>query len=102
MSRYVLSPLAQRDLADIRDYYLKMGSPRVARQMLVELVEAFRLARNPGIGHKREDLAENRPVLFWAVRDYPILCRPERKPIDIVTVVHGARDIPALLRRLGQ
>jgi len=42
MSRYVLSPLAQRDLADIRGYYLEQGSPRAARQRLVELVEAFR------------------------------------------------------------
>lgn len=58
MSRYILSPLAQRDLAGIRDYYLKQGSPQAARQMLVDLVKAFRsLARNPGIGHKREDLA---------------------------------------------
>jgi plasmid stabilization system protein ParE len=64
MSRYVLSPLAQRDLADIRGYYLEQGSPRAARQRLVELVEAFRsLARNPGIGHQREDLAGNRRVL---------------------------------------
>ena len=49
MSRYWLSPLAQQDLADIRDYYLAQGSPRAARTMLVEFVEAFRaLARTDG------------------------------------------------------
>jgi hypothetical protein len=32
--------------------------------MLVEFVEAFRLlAKNPGAGHTRKDLAEDRPIL---------------------------------------
>lgn len=74
MSRYILSPIAQEDLARIRDYYLQQAGPRVARQMLIEFVEGFRiLARNPSIGHKRQDLAENRPVLFWTVRDYFVI-----------------------------
>jgi plasmid stabilization system protein ParE len=71
MSRYVLMPAAQEDLADIRDYYLKEGGYRVARQMLVEFVEAFRfLARTPRAGHVRPDLAEDRPILFWPMWDY--------------------------------
>lgn len=52
MSRYILMPLAQEDLADIRDYYLEVASLKVARQMLTEFVEAFRfLARTPGASH---------------------------------------------------
>jgi len=65
MSRYVLMPAAKEDLADIRDYYLEEAGYRVARQMVVEFVESFRfLARNPGAGHVRQDLAEERPILF--------------------------------------
>jgi len=57
MSGYFLAPTAQEDLVAIRDYYLKEAGVRVARQMLVDFVEAFRLiSRVPGIGHKREDL----------------------------------------------
>ena len=71
---YIVVPVAQDDLVGLRDYYLEEAGLRVARQMLVEFVEAFRfLARTPGAGHKREDLAEDRPILFWAVRDYLIL-----------------------------
>jgi plasmid stabilization system protein ParE len=56
MSGYVLTPTAQEDLAGIRDYYLDEAGYRIARQMHVEFVEAFRfLARAPGAGHKRED-----------------------------------------------
>ena len=103
MSRYRLSPLAQQDLADIRDYYLAQGSPRATRTMLVELVEAFRaLARTPGLGHRREDVAEDRQVLFWPVRDYLVIYRRIHKPIEIVRVVRGSRDISALLRRIEQ
>ena len=65
MSGYILTPVAQEDLADIRDYYPDEAGYRVARQMLVEFVEAFRfLALTPGAGHKREDLAEDRQFLF--------------------------------------
>ncbi len=69
--------------------------------MLVAFVEAFRaLAGTPGIGHRREDLAGDRPVLFWPVRDYLIIYRRGRKLIEIVTVVHGSRHIPTLLGRI--
>jgi plasmid stabilization system protein ParE len=74
MSRYILTPAAQEDLIHIRDYYLHEAGARIARQMLSELVEAFRfLSKTPGAGHKRPDLAEDRPILFWPMRDYLIL-----------------------------
>jgi len=77
MNRDVLMPVVKEDLADIRDYYCEEAGYRVARQMVVEFVEAFRfLARTPGAGHVRRDLAEERPILFWPMRDYLILYKP--------------------------
>jgi toxin ParE1/3/4 len=74
MNRYVLMPMARDDIADIRDYYLEEAGYRVARQIVLEFVDAFRfLARTPGAGHVRQDLAEDRPILFWPMRDYLIL-----------------------------
>ncbi len=91
MSGYFLTPAAQEDLSDIRDYYLEEVGRRVARQMLVEFVEAFRfLARTPGAGHKREDLAEGRPILFWPMRDYLILYKPDSAPLRITTIACAA------------
>jgi len=82
MSGYFLAPTAQEDLVAIRDYYLKEAGVRVARQMLVDFVEAFRLiSRVPGIGHKREDLAADRPVLFWPMREYLIVYRAASDPV---------------------
>lgn len=100
MNRYVLMPAAKEDLADIRDYYLEEAGYRVARQMLVEFVETFRfLARTPGAGHLRQDLAADRPILFWPMREYLILYKPETTPLEILSILRGSRDVPVLIRR---
>ena len=99
MTRYVLAPAAQEDLVAIRDYYPEEAGYRIARQMLAEFVKAFQtIARAPGVGHKREDLAGARPVLFWPVRDYLIVYR-SAKPVEIVTIVRGSRDVAVVLKR---
>lgn len=100
MIKYILTPSAQEDLVDIRDYYLKEAGTRVARQMLTEFVEAFRfLASTPAAGHKREDLAEGRPVLFWPMRDYLIIYRQNSRPLKILAIVRGSRDVPKVIGR---
>jgi plasmid stabilization system protein ParE len=48
------------------------------------------------MGHVREDLT-GYPVLFWPVGAYLIVYRAERRPIEIVAVTQGSRDIPAFL-----
>jgi plasmid stabilization system protein ParE len=99
-ARYILAPPAQEDLVAIRDYYLKEAGFRIARQMLVEFVEALRaIARNPGLGHRREDLAESRPVLFWPVRDYLIVYRSGTNPLEIVMIARGSRDVARIISR---
>ena len=100
MSRYILLPAAKQDLAEILDKYFEEAGCRVARRMMVEFVEAFRfLAGTPGAGHVRQDLAEERSILFWPMRDYLILYRRGTKPLEILAVFRGCRDIPALIRR---
>ena len=50
------------------------------------------------MGHKREDLTAY-PVLFWPVGAYLVIYRATSRPIEIVAVTQGARDIPAFLHR---
>jgi len=100
MRRYILAPAAQEDLAAIRDYYLNEAGYRIARQMLVEFGNAFRaIARNPRIGHRREDLAADRPILFWPMRDFLIIYRSSTEVIEIVTIARASRDIAVILKR---
>jgi len=72
-----------------------------ADRLMGEIFEAFEaLARNPGIGHKREDLTKI-PVLFSPVGNYLIIYRAAGSLVEIVAIVHGKRDIPMFLHRRG-
>lgn len=97
MTGYVLSPEARDDLRDIRDYLVSQGGRRLARYVLQDITEAFRLlASRPGVGHLRQDLTPL-PVKFWPVFSYLIVYDPAAQPITIVRVLHGRRDVPAIL-----
>jgi plasmid stabilization system protein ParE len=100
MSGYRLSVPAQEDLSGIFDHYFEEAGHGVARKMVTEFAGAFRaIARNQGIGHKRQDLAGNRPILFWLMMDYLILYRTLGVSVEIVMIVHGSRDVARLIRR---
>jgi len=61
------------------------------------LYEAFlSLAANPGIGHLRQDLLPHE-IYFHYVRPYMVVYRRNTSPLLIIAVIHGARDIPALV-----
>ena len=57
-----------------------------------------RLAAFPNIGHLRTDLTDE-PLRFWCVYSYLIVYRPEQRPLEVIAVVHGARDVEKVLRR---
>lgn len=100
MSGYVLGRDAEQDLNDIWNYIAE-DSVDAADRLIAALFDAFEaLARNPSMGHKREDITTF-PVLFWPVGNYLVIYRAEKSPIQIVAIVHGKRDIPTFLRRRG-
>ena len=101
MKEYVLSTGAELDLDEIWEY-IAQDNINAADGWIGKLFEAFdALARNPGMGHKRDDLT-NYPVLFWPVGAYLILYRFQNEFIEIVSVTQGARDIPSFLRQRAQ
>ena len=100
MSGYVLGRDAEGDLHSLLDF-VAAESVEMAYRLIKRLFEAFEaLARNPGMGHTREDLT-TLPVLFWPVANYLVIYRVKKPLIQIVAVVHGKRDIPAFLRQRG-
>jgi antitoxin ParD1/3/4/toxin ParE1/3/4 len=95
MTRFKLSPEAAKDIREIWAY-TAVESIKAARRLRLQIFDACQtIANNPGIGHRREDLSE-KPVLFWPVGSYLIIYAA-RKPVEIVRVLHGARDITWLL-----
>jgi plasmid stabilization system protein ParE len=98
VTNYVLSVHAEFDLDDIWEY-IAADSIDAADRWIGKLFDAFEaLGQTPGMGHRREDLTAY-PVLFWPVGAYLIIYRSERRPIEIVAVTQGSRDIPAFLSR---
>jgi plasmid stabilization system protein ParE len=97
-SRFVLTPQARVDLIEIWSYIAE-DSIDVADQALARLHDAFtRLGRTLGMGHQREDLADARHR-FWTVYSYVIAYRWEPAPIQIVAIVHGARQLEAFFQQ---
>jgi toxin ParE1/3/4 len=97
VSRFLFGRYVEGDLREIRDR-IAQDSPEAARRLMVRFVRAFRLlANHPELGHVREDLPI--PSLrFWPAGPYLVVYLAA-KPIEIVAVVHGARDVPSVVNR---
>jgi plasmid stabilization system protein ParE len=55
------------------------------------------LAGTPGAGHWRRDLT-GEPVRFFSVYSYLIVYRPETRPLQVVAILHGHREVEQILR----
>ena len=96
--RYVLAPEAALDLVQIWRYLKEQSSIEIADR--VESVirdKIVFLATNSGAGHWRKDLTDEL-VKFFPVYSYLIVYRPETAPLQIVSILHGRRDVEQLLR----
>ncbi len=97
MSRFRLSPEARHDLREILAY-IGGDSIDVAERVRQELLSnCRRLAQNPRVGHLRVDLTSREDVLFWPVYSYLIVYRPGTRPLDILRVLHGKRNVRRIL-----
>jgi len=93
VKKYVITELAASDLFEIRDYIAE-DNRTAAKKVLAELKEAMqKIARNPRIGHVREELSGE--ARLWSVRSYLIVYLPE-DPVVIIRVLHGARELTLL------
>jgi plasmid stabilization system protein ParE len=100
MSRYALTTEAQEDLRGIRQHLIEEAGSRVACYVLTKFVASFRvLASTPSIGHLREDLTTREDLRFWRVFSYLIVYRLGSKPLAVVAVLHGKRDVAGVLRQ---
>ena len=94
---YRLSAPARDDLREIWGYLAKEAILTVADRVVTELHEAMQsLAESPGIGHLRADLVDE-ALRIWRVHSYLVIYRADSSPLEVVRVLHGARDIRALL-----
>ncbi len=97
MKRFVLTGLAERDLDQIKAFLLEEAGATITRRVLKDIRDAILfLSKEPRAGHVRKDLT-SRPVRFWPVYSYLIVYDPETKPLQIIRVLHGMRDVAGIL-----
>jgi plasmid stabilization system protein ParE len=89
-ARFLVTETARRNLRSIERYLLLEAGSEVVREVRGRLFETFeKLAKRPGMGHRRADLTGD-DVRFWSVYSYLIVYR-ERDPIEILRVYHAKR-----------
>jgi toxin ParE1/3/4 len=96
-----LSPRAIRVLLEATEA-IAGNSRRVAREFRASVDDALTMiGRHPEIGAERRELADP-PVRFWTLtrHNYLMVYNSSRDPPRILQLVHGARDLPALLSGL--
>lgn len=90
----VRQPAAKADLIAIWNY-VAAESPRAADRLLDEIDRQIsRLGDFPEIGARRDEIAPDARVLVSG--RYLILYRVEAGVVEIIRVVHGARDLSDL------
>jgi plasmid stabilization system protein ParE len=97
LSRYVLTRRAQLDVQLIWNHIAE-DDLDAADRVKDALRSAMRkLADMPGMGHQRADV-KNPRYRFWLVHSYLIGYFPDTKPLQVVRVVHAARNLKRLFR----
>ncbi len=100
---YQFTPQAIDDLDEIWSYIAEDNVGAANRLESEILAACDGLARHPLLGSKRSEITPLQ-VRFWAVTRFPdfiVVYRPEAKPLQIVAVLHGKRDIKTLIEKRG-
>jgi len=97
MPRLLKTPEARRDLIGI-GAYIEADNPDAADRLLELFEQKFRLlAEFPRIGRTRDELAPG--LRSFPVGKYLIFYFPLSDGINVVRVVHGARNLRRIFRR---
>ncbi len=100
MSRQaIITPQARIDVLELADYIARDSLDAALRFLEAAEAEFVRLADMPGMGHARKFSS---PLLSdvrsWAIpgfKNHLIFYRPIQSGIEVLRVLHGARDIEA-------
>jgi plasmid stabilization system protein ParE len=100
---FQLTPRALNDLDEIWSFIVADSIEAANRVESAILAACNTLARNPRLGSKRIEITSE-PVRFWTVSRFPnfiVVYRPETTPLQVVAVLHGRRNLKALLSEPG-
>ena len=91
MGVVLVTPLAEQDLSDIWDYAAESSVERADQLFNLIREKCHRLAEYPEMGRARHELLVN--LRSFTVKNYVIFYQPTADGIEVLRVLHGARDI---------
>jgi toxin ParE1/3/4 len=95
--RYILAPQAAYDLVEIWRHLKRKAGVEIAERVEFAIRDGIVfVAKTPGAGHWRKDLTHE-AVKFFLVYSYLIVYRPDTKPLHVVAILHGYRDVERIL-----
>lgn len=99
-----ITAIARQDIVEITD---RIAADNIQAAVRVEdaIMDAFRLlSENPNAGAMCQFTGVDRPDLrFWPIkkyRNYVVIYYPFEDGVEIVRVIHAARDMTRLVKRL--
>src|SRR2546421_8765604 len=99
MGDFLVTNDAENDILSIWEHIAERNA-RAADRLIQRFYRSFSLlADHPLSGHVRADLTE-KPLRFWSVGDYMLVYNPTDKPLEIVRVLHGYRNLASVLKKL--
>lgn len=101
-ARVTIRPQADRDLVEQAQYLLAKAGMATALRFYDAAEETFSLlASHPEMGRahrwKNSRLSSLRMCLLSGFPNYLVFYRPTRRGIEVVRVLHGARDVDSLI-----
>jgi toxin ParE1/3/4 len=90
MPRLLIRPLAEQDLDDIWDYIAISNSDQAEKVLRHLYAKMGILSHNPHLGKERKEIEVG--LRSFAVRSHIIFYYPLSDGIEVVRVLHGARD----------
>ena len=98
-TNYALSPAAAEDFREILEYVRDHSGPMRAEKLAGDLRRGIEtIAAFPKLGHFRDDLTDE-PFRFWSVHSFLIVYDPEPRPVQVVRILHAARDAKEVLKQ---
>ena len=92
--RLEIAPRAERDLEEIWHFIAQDQVPAADRFVDLLIGKFSLLASSPRMGKRRTDLAPE--LRGFPFRNYLIFYRASDEKLEIVRVLHAARDIPTI------
>lgn len=98
MARILVSRLAIEDLFGIERYSREQWGKRIAAEYMAAIEQGLRrLRETPGLLRTKAEISE--ALQFYRVRQHFLVCAAKDDTVFVLTVKHGAMDLP---ERIGE